>query len=192
MVARRLVRVLLLCSIAAPLLLPGDVAAATAGVAQPWMAGNRAVFRPVEPREQGAASTRPRQFVPLSPAYRGSDATRLVPQRTYEQRLIRTPFNRGEPWPAPRGQELGPRFRPDARASDAPVQPFGSPSLTGAGQTSPTPPAQFRPVAPHRRETYEQRQQAPVGQPPWPQGQGLSYPMLAPPLPPDRGGWPGW
>jgi hypothetical protein len=82
--------------------------------------------------------------------------------------------------PITRGQDLGLRFRPDERAPA-----YGGVIGPGGGQVEPREQANFRPVAPRKKPTYEElqaREQASVPRRPMPSA--APYPGLPPYLPP--------
>lgn len=84
--------------------------------------------------------------------------------------------------PVTRGQDLGFRFRPDERA---PAQ--GEVIAPGGVQGEPREQADFRPIEPRRKPTYEElqaREQVSGSVAPPPSVPAMPYPMLPPPPPP--------
>jgi hypothetical protein len=81
--------------------------------------------------------------------------------------------------PVTRGQDLGFRFRPDERAGT-----YGEVIVPGGGQAEPREQANFRPVEPRRKPTYEELQAREQAAEPVPRMPPASYPALPPALPP--------
>lgn len=81
--------------------------------------------------------------------------------------------------PITRGQDLGLRFRPDERAPA-----YGEVIAPGGGQAEPREQANFRPLAPRRKPTYEELQAREQTPEPWrPPMPPAPYPVLPPPYP---------
>ncbi len=81
--------------------------------------------------------------------------------------------------PVTRGQDLGFRFRPDERAPT-----HGEVIVPGGGQVEPRERANFRPVEPRRKPTYEELQALERATEPTLRIPPAPYPALPPPLPP--------
>jgi hypothetical protein len=81
--------------------------------------------------------------------------------------------------PITRGQDLGLRFRPDERAPA-----YGEVIAPGGGRGEPREQADFRPVEPRRKPTYEELQAREQATEPALRMPSVPYPALPPPLPP--------
>lgn len=177
------IAVLLMCVLAGGTALGGALrpvagyAQERAGVVQPASDTRSAIFKPLhaparaQPRSDGAARS---LLAGQTSSFRSASRAPVQAPRASARKAV----------PVTRGQDLGLRFRPDE--NDSPYGQVIVPDAAGGGFTQPDGQSAFRPIAPKRKPTYEELQEAERASVPMPGPFGVPpatpFPVL--PMPP--------